>query len=51
MSDNFNIAIRRIRQDWSIPDKIVMLYSKDKLLPVGYQAVPYAAVNDNEAKP
>lgn len=51
MSDNFNLAIQRIRKDWCIPDATVMLYSKDKLLPVGYQALPHKAVNDNEAKP
>lgn len=51
MSDNFCLAVQRIRKDWSIPDATVMLYSKDKLLPVGYQCEPKKAGNDNEAKP
>lgn len=51
MADTFGLAIRQIRKDWSIPDATVMLYSKDKLLPIGYQALPHKAVNDNEAKP
>lgn len=50
MSDNFNLAIQRIRKDWSIPDAVTMLWNKDKLLPVGYQAFPHKAVNDNEAE-
>lgn len=51
MSDNFLISIQRIRKDWCIPDATVMLYSKDKLLPIGYQCLSKLHNNDNEAKP
>ena len=50
MSSNWDIAIRQIRKDWGIPDQVTMIWNKDKLLPVGYQALPHKAVNDNEAR-
>jgi len=50
-NDSFGLAIKQIRKDWSFPHATVMLWSKNKLLPIGYQILLHKAVNDNEAKP